>query len=597
MARVSSKPQSNTNDLFDQLISEGISSFEGGGDINVVEFAEDFIFNGEHGLYPTQRTLLKAFYNEPLDENELLLLEEWCLDNRTTWIPGRDYRNLVIEIGRRGSKSTIVSLIVLYEFYKLISLKNPAAYYGLLPNSPIAIFIIAQSQEQVKETIFAQVRGYALNSQYFKGLEKSGKIEILQEEIRCQGKNILVGAKHTNSKSLVGYSLKVLVIDEAARFEYDEFGNSKADLIWRNIGKGVSTFGKDGHKIAISSAWEPGDYIEKLLDVAKRDPSTLGFRLRTWDMNMNPNLSEAVIKAGEDYINDPISAATEYEGIRANKQGTFMNKENVRKAFTGLCAWDAKQIPWDVVNQEGEERNYVATQIDRLTHLSAGQSFAHCDYGVKKDSAAFSICHPIQLEGGKWAIQVDGFLVWKPFIDRNANNEAVKRIVSFLDVEEKLIRLCKARKVIKMSFDSFNSEHALQKLHLIGISTVEMSTTNQNQLMYYTVTKNLIDQGLLILPMDSAWTPTAELELSNVIQIPTTGRVDHVKGGSKDIADAIANSVYNCYCHMAKSGLMAATGVGVQTISSKTRGKVEKLQGKGKLRIGAAMQKLKERPN
>lgn len=441
--------------LFDSLISEGISSFEGGGNISVVEFAEDILFNGEYELYPTQRALLKTYYGEPLEEDEKAILQEWCVEDRTTWIEDRSYANLVLEAGRRGSKSSICSIISLYELYKLISLPSPAQHYGLLPNSPIAIFVISQSLDQVKETLFAAIKGYAEGSAYFKGLVKSGKIEILSTEIRCAEKNVGIYAKHTNSKSLVGYSIKCLILDEAARFEIDEFGHSKADEIWQNVGRAVRTFGKEGRKVAISSAWEPGDYIEILYDVASKDSSTIGFRLRTWDLNLNPNLSETAIKASEDYIKDPLLAALEYEGIRTSKQGSFFVPDHVRNSFTGTSVLDAREIKLDIKNKEGDLRHYVGVEIDRLVAVNSGHSFAHCDYGVKKDSAAFAVVRPFQREDGKWVIQVDGLLRWKPFLDRDKNNKGIRRVVSFLNAEDKIIQVCKARRVMLMSFDSF----------------------------------------------------------------------------------------------------------------------------------------------
>lgn len=585
------KIEYDADSLFDSLISEGISSFQGGGNISVIEFAEDILFNGEYQLYPTQRALLKAYYGEPLEEDEAAILQEWCVDNRTTWIEDRHYSNLVLESGRRGSKSTICSIISLYELYKLISLPSPAQHYGLLPNSPIAIFVISQSLDQVKETLFAAIKGYAEGSQYFKGLVKSGKIEILSTEIRCSEKNVGIYAKHTNSKSLVGYSIKCLILDEAARFEIDEFGHSKADEIWQNVGRATRTFGKEGRKVAISSAWEPGDYIEILYGVAERDTSTIGFRLKTWDLNLNPNLSETSLKSSEDYIKDPLLAALEYEGIRNSKQGSFFIPDHVKNSFTGTSILDAREIKIDIKNAEGDLRHYVGVEIDRLVAVNSGHSFAHCDYGVKKDSAAFAVVRPFQREDGKWVIQVDGILRWKPFLDRDKNNKGIRRVVSFLNAENKIIQVCKARRVMLMSFDSFQSEHTIQKLHTQGITTKEMKTSTQMQLTYYSITKTLMSQGLLILPKDSIWSSALEGELLGIFQIPSTGKIDHSKAG-KDLCDALTNSVYNCYLHMAKSGLMSAMAGGIATIGSETQKKLDRYYNSQEIQKREAVKKL-----
>ncbi len=566
--------------LLDNLLDGIIETQQNKEGLDVIYFAENILFNGKGKLFPTQKALLKAFYKIPLSADENLILNKWISEDRTTYIKEREYTNLVLEGGRRSSKTTTCSIIVLYEFYKLISLKEPAIKYNLLPNSPIHILIFSQTFAQVKETLYAQIKGYAENCNYFKNLEKKGLINILGERIDCPSKNVAIYPKHTkNTESLVGYAVKVLVLDEAARFEFDQFGICKADDLWLNVGKACKTFGTEGYKIAISSAWEENDYIQQLYNLSKKDPSTIGFRLRTWDLNLSPHLSETALKSSDDYIKDPIAAALEYEGIRSIKRGQYLIPQNVENSFTGLSAWDANYVPLDIQSPTDEEdiRNYVAVKITRLEQNNK-QSFCHVDYGYKKDSAAMAVCRPIRLEDGRLGIQVDGFLVWKPFIDVDKYNMAFPRVVSFLDVEEKLVQICRARKVVKCSFDQYNSQSTIQRLHVLGINTVEMSTSNDKQAAYYSVTKQLLDQGLLILPRDSTWTPTAKLELLNLVQLPN-GRIDHPsikkEGGiGKDIADAIVNAVYNCFAQTVTLGGSLGQGNNlINTVSSKTLNK------------------------
>lgn len=585
-------------DLFDSFLDEAfsISLNNISNTLGIVEFAEDVIFNGEGKLYPTQKAILKAFYGEPLSEDELLLLYDWKEEHnpsRTTWVDGRKYKNLAMEIARRGTKSTMVSLITLYEFYKLINLPQPAIHYGFLAGSPLHIFVIAQSLDQVKDTIFSAITGYAKGSNYFKKLEKEKKIEILTEEIRCEEKNVHIFAKHTNSKSLVGYNLKLLVIDEAARFENDEFGNSKADEIWENVGAGCKAFGDEGLKIAISSAWEPGDYIERLYtDLAEKDPKTLGFRLRTWDVNLNPTVSEANLKSSDDYIKNPMKAALEYEGIRTLKQGTFFVKENVTSSFKGFSACDAMAIPLDLTNEEGETRNYAGIQITRIKPTLT-QSFAHCDYGIKKDGAALAVCSPIEVDTGKWGVSVDILMLWKPYIDKDKSNRAIKRIVSFTNCEEIFLEVARNRRVQKFSFDSYQSEATRQRLHLAGYHTCEMSTATQMQNKYFTTTKLLMDHNLLILPKDSFWSTSAELELQNIIQLPN-GKITH-STYAKDLADAICNSVYNCYLHMIQTGKLTSNSTLIAHVNSISNKKDINSSAVHKLKAqsGTAVRKLK----
>jgi hypothetical protein len=79
-----------------------------------------------------------------------------------------------------------------------------------------------------------------------------------------------------------------------------------------------------------------------------------------------------------------------------------------------------------------------------------------------------------------------------------------------------------------------------------------MSTATAMQNRYYTTTKLLMNQGLLILPKDTKWSITANLELQHIIELPN-GKITHATYG-KDLSDAICNSVYNCYLYMIQTG-------------------------------------------
>lgn len=477
--------------------------------------------------------------------------------------------------------STIASVIALYEFYNLITLKDIAQKYNILPNDPIAIFVIAQSQAQAKETIFAKIKGYAENSFYFKGMADAGEIEILSEEIRCAGKNVGIYAKHTNSKALVGYSLKCLILDEAARFETSqETGENSAFDIYYNIAKGLSAFHGAGKKVAISSAWEIGDPIEVLAEQSKDDPRTMSIKLTTFDLNPTMTRDSDIIAS--DYIVDYEKARLEYEGIRTSKQGTFIPRINVEKACTGISCIDAHGIDLDV-EVAGDKRYYVGVDIDRIEYVDRGPSFAHVDPALKKDSAALAVASSIKLEDGRVAIKVDGVLKWTPRRDKKAN----KREVSFTDMEEKILMVCKARKVQLLTFDSWNSSSMIQRLHVNGITTREISSSRDKQLVYYTLLRDLLSQGLVILPRDSTWTGDIKSELSSLVKKPNN-QIVHPYAG-KDIADAICLAVYHCYLYQVNSGLMASINPKVTRV--KTNPNLPAKQHTKALQVGESIRK------
>lgn len=702
----------NIDSLFDGFISSavvGLGSTQNTS-LPIVEFAEDIIFNGSASLFPQQSAVLKSFYNEPLNEIETLIMEEWAREDRSNWVTGRQYKNFVLEAGRGSSKaldintyiptpsgnrqlkdievgdlvldpsmrpikvlattnimyghvvyeltfntgtkvladaghlwsmknslglplvvntkdllglpftelhidtsldlqeafpkikpilyiesikqvesipvkciqvegsnylctedgipthnSTLASIICLYEFYSLITLTNPSRHYGLLPNDPIAIFVIAQTLEQVKDTLFAKIKGYASDSLFFKSLADTGKIEILAESIKYPGKNVAIYAKHTNSPALVGYTIKAMILDEFARFQnvVGDGGEitSVGDLLWSNIGNGCNRFGHLGHKVAISSAWDAGDPMERLINDTKEDPQTLTLRLRTWDLNKLPSVSREA--SNSEYIRNRIKAELEFEGIRRKASAGFISADLCQKACTGNSCIDTTEIPIDVSNEQGD-KFYVGIELTRIETDSSSRSFIHVDFSVKRDATALAICHAIEIEPSRWGIQLDGLIRWKPYIDHQGKH----RHVSYDNVEFLILELAKNRGASKITFDQFNSESSIQKLHMLGYATQQMSVTRANQLTYYTTFRDLLTQGLLILPKDSIYIATLITELSEVV-VKSNGQITHDIAG-KDMADAAVNAIYACYLNMINSGMSIGQSVTISKVKSQS---------------------------
>jgi hypothetical protein len=561
------KKDVNINSLLDGFISSavvGLGSTQNNS-MPVIEFAEDIIFNGTAHLFPQQSAVLKSFYNEPLNEAESLIMAEWAKEERSNWVKNRQYKNFVLEAGRGSSKSTLASIICLYEFYSLITLSNPSRHYGLLPNDPIAIFVIAQTLEQVKDTLFAKIRGYAFDSLFFKSLADAGKIEILAESIKCPAKNVAIYAKHTNSPALVGYTIKAMILDEYARFQnvVGEGGEitSVGDLLWSNIGNGCNRFGHLGHKVAISSAWDVGDPMERLIDDTKEDPQTFTLRLRTWDLNKLPSVSREA--SNSEYIKNRIKAELEFEGIRRKASAGFISADLCQKASIGNSCIDTREIDINSSNDQGD-KFYVGIESTRIESDSMARSFIHVDFSVKRDATALAICHAIELEPSRWGIQLDGLIRWKPHID----HQGYQRHVSYENVERLILELAKARGASKITFDQFNSESSIQKLHMLGYATQQMSVTRANQLTYYTTFRDLLTQGLLILPKDSIYIATLITELSEIV-IKPNGQITHDIAG-KDMADAAVNAIYACYMDMISSGRSVGQTVTISKVKSQS---------------------------
>jgi intein/homing endonuclease len=351
---------------------------------------------------------------------------------------------------------------------------------------------------------------------------------------------------------------------------------------------GGITFGSDFKKVAISSAWEPGDPIEAFYDTAQKNPNSLAFKLTTFQINLDIKKSSPSIQS--EYINDFIKARREFEGIRFTKFNTFIEINNLNKACRSVSVIDSIPSQIESITAAGTQY-YAGITLQRITpnQINDNLSFIHVDPALKKDSAALAIARPIQ-EEGKWKIQIDALLKWEPHTDNKGN----KRIVSFIDIEEKLIEITKVRKTGKITFDSWNSAALIQKLNSLGIDAQQVSCSREMQFTYYTLFRDLLAHDYIVLPKDSSWTNNAITELSELV-LKANKQIIHPTAG-KDLADAIVNAIYQCNQYMIKAGLNLSTGLHTHVIQSKGLAPLQKITvskfSTNNLKIGGAIDKL-----
>lgn len=359
------------NDLLTDLTEVTINTPQG-SNIDIVTFANSILFNdSETKLWPTQEAILKAIYNEPLDQIHIDILNRWREQGKTNWIKGRKYTNLILEAGRGATKSSMSSIICLYEFYKLISLPDPGLHFGLMSFSPIALFAIAQTEAQVLETSFKAVKSFLENSNFFKSLIKKKKIIVLSDEIKCPDKFVSLYAKHTNSKALVGYNLKLLFIDEMARFETTGDGINTGLNIYQNVGRALNRFKGEGKKIVVSSAWSFTDPMVTLKHQAAGDPYSLIMELTCFDVN--PNITRSSPDIISDYSSEPKRSRLEYENIRSSNENSFLDSGLVDKSCCLQSSIDVIEENIDI-----EDRGYKGLRIIRPSTINTA-CFIHVD--------------------------------------------------------------------------------------------------------------------------------------------------------------------------------------------------------------------------
>lgn len=272
----------------------------------------------EHGnareMWPVQRDILRGFYEHKYDSTK----------------PKR--KKMALVAGQRSSKTSLISCILAYELFEVISWENPARHFGLMvgksgKGSTIALTCLATSRTQAGDGVFANmksmIQGNPWFERHFPGLTfGSQRIEYPSKNVICQ----VLAAK---ASTAAGYTNKIVIFDE-----FDYFTDSETDIdamsVYHKLCNSTETFGLEGKIVAISSLKSAtGIMMDVFYEFEREEPLGLSraYMYRTWEMN--PTLSEDYLRKScgrdrarflRDFANQPeISSGLQFpEGVVLN---------------------------------------------------------------------------------------------------------------------------------------------------------------------------------------------------------------------------------------------------------------------------------------
>ena len=400
-------------------------------------------------------------------------------------------------IVHNSGKTSLAAMFALYEAFKLLILPDPAKHYGLIPGSPIFVVVVAVSEEQARDTIFARILSMLRGSPFFKEFRP----KIYRNEIRFPSKNIIILCGHSSSASLVGRDVKLVVFDELARFE-ESSSKRGAWTVYNSLKRSTATFRDEGYVISISSPLHENDIIMTLYELAQETPDMLGLRYATWEFN--PYISFDDLKL--ELQKDPASFWTLFGATPIESVAPYISPEilNMRTDVPNYLKLIAAGLEPDI-----EPGEYYVAGDPALRHDSFGVAL------VRRDGEKFVVC---------------GTYRFKPPIHKgkriDINPLEVKRFI------EKVVRLTKARAVV---FDTWSFPELQEELRLSGVEVVNHVVRKED----YDKFKELCYTNRVVMCVDNV----ARREFEQ-LRIINNRRVDHPKGGSKDVADAIVNAIW-----------------------------------------------------
>jgi len=255
-------------------------------------------------LFPKQEEIVRAFYQHKYD------------------VKSQEFKKLAWISGQRSGKSLIGGSLLLYEFHELFSYDNPHRHYSNLIGSPIGInnrgepikligvSCVSTSKEQAKNQVFFNMRSMFESSPFFQ--QWYGDCININEtdlSLEYKDKKLFARVMAPRIDTAAGYEHKCVIYDELDLMQYgsttqkNDTRGSKiaAHNVYSKLNNSTQTFGNKGKIIAISSLQRQDGMMNTVYREALREDNAIAYKTSTWEVNTNPDLSEASLR--EKYKN------------------------------------------------------------------------------------------------------------------------------------------------------------------------------------------------------------------------------------------------------------------------------------------------------
>lgn len=443
--------------------------------------------------------------------------------------------------------SFMVAVIALYEAYKLLMMGNPQAEFGLHPTQVITIYNVAVSEGQAKDTIFANIKAFALGSPFLKQYfgkpptqtelyfltpyDKALNAENAKQGAPAFDGSIVLKSGHSGPSSQMGMTMAVVIMDEMAEMGVASGENDA--VLYEKLTPSVATFGIYGKVICISNPLGPSGKFYELYEASFKDDTKLMFQLPTWASN--PNVQKKYL-----------------ESKRISSPETF-------DIFFGAQFGSGSDSPWLDINFINDA---FATGYNRK-RAEFGEPlikyYAHLDPAVDSDNYTLAIVHtePMlrvnNIDKPQKRVIVDHIHMWKP---KNGHPVQIDEVDSYM------LELATKFKFSSITYDHWGSQGSIQKLQTYGLN-VKKTTYNgqfQNQIyseLYELFVSNRIDFYGLSTPIkvkEKGIEFTRDLDEVNeakeqfkFLQRKLKGsqfKIEAQSGKHDDIPDVIAGAAY-----------------------------------------------------
>lgn len=435
---------------------------------------------------------------------------------------------VICMLGKGSGKDHCSRISVAYTAYLLHCLRDPLNYYGKANGIYIDLLNLAVNAQQAQRVFFEPLKNILLASPYFNSVGFEPRVS----EIFFFSRPVRLFSGHSESEGWEGYEVLTIVLDEISAFKTDSElkgdtrAKGSASAIY-NMSKlsVMSRFPEVGKVILLSFPRYKGDFIQQRYYGAqeRKEPKTWFIKAATWEVN--PTIKRSDLES--EYVRNPVEAASRFECEPPTMEDAYFRDEDlVRKAF---------MYADDPIDEEGRFHPW-------FNNSDGHRRFIHIDLGFKRDRTALCMTHCAGLKEIKTGMGVEVLPVINVDLVHSWQAEPGKEI-NFSAVRQMIVDLCRKFDVAKVTFDRWQSIEMIQSLRAQGISADFHSVKKSD---YDTLMTSIYDTRLR-----GYWNPILVNDELLKLRLFSNNKIDHPTKGSKDMADALAGSVFNCIENMA----------------------------------------------
>jgi len=403
-----------------------------------------------------------------------------------------------------SGKTVLGSKIAIYEFFELVSLDNPAEYYGLIKNQEIAINCIAAGKEQALEGMFSLMRNDIEENEWF---NQWFDLKITEGKITCDKKHVYakVAAARADSGSGTGTTSKLSLLDEVDLFQRTDSKVGSEVVISKAL-NATKTLGLDGKFVAISSTQFTDGAITKLYMDGQNETDTLVYNLPTWIMN--PKFTKETLM--EEY--------------RYKMHMFWRDFANQPEVSGGLMFPNGVKFNKNIPNVFFADEQIVDEYAQHYHVISLDPAFRNDAFGI---ACGYVDGNNIVIDGAR----------------KYTKEHETEAFIKPSDMENEIERWVERLNVTTLLFDADIILNIVEKAQdQWGITTIKNIVGEKEYGMWLS-----LNDGIGEYNLDITYDEYAKREAEQLVksQLPSGKiRVDHPFSGSKDVADSICQTIY-----------------------------------------------------